>query len=539
MLRILRLKNIVLVESAEIFFYPGLNVLSGETGSGKSAIMNALSLIAGERSDPNIIRHGAEKGVIEALFDISELPQLLPILEEAGIDVDNSELIIKREISITGKSRAFINNQMAQISLLRLIGKDLFEIVGQHANQKLRSLDNHRQILDIYGELQEDVAQFSKSWSEENALRSQLTTLLNTEAERLREIEVRRMEIEELSEANVKEGEEEEIFSEYSRLSSSEELAQKVNEIIDTFDGDPPILSLLSRQRLLFEQLQRIDPSLSDTTQTFENALVELQEVAHTLRNYASRIEFDPLKAEKINDRLTLINRLKRKYGQDLQHYLESSQKQLTLLENADNTIEDLRNKLSQIQEHNQNLSSKLTSQRDLAARGLEKAIKEELHSLNMPKAEFDIELSAQPRNRFGDDCIEFFLRPNFGEKHVSIKDCASGGETSRVLLALQTILAGKENMPTLVFDEIDANIGGETASIVGEKLKKIGINHQVLCITHFAQVATCAHVHLQISKQEIEGRTVTLIKNLEHSEREIELSRMQGRGQLSEAPEK
>lgn len=537
MLRILRLKNIVLVESAEIFFYPGLNVLSGETGSGKSAIMNALSLIAGERSDPNLIRHGAEKGVIEALFDISEIPQLLPILEEAGIDLDhNSELIIKREISLTGKSRAFINNQMAQMSLLRAIGKDLFEIVGQHANQKLRSLDNHRQILDIYGELQEDVAGYSKSWNEENVLRNQLTTLLNTEAERLREIEVHRMEIEELSEANVKEGEEEEIFAEYSRLSSSEELAQKVNEIIETFDGDPPILSLLSRQRLLFEQLQRIDPSLSDTAQTYENALVELQEVAHTLRNYSSRIEFDPLKAEKINDRLTLINRLKRKYGQDLQHYLLTSQKQLTLLENADDTIEDLRNKLSQLQEHNQNLCSKLTSQRDLAARGLEKAIKEELHSLNMPKAEFEIELSAQTRNRFGDDCIEFFLRPNLGEKHVSIKECASGGEISRVLLALQTILAGKENMPTLVFDEIDANIGGETASIVGEKLKKIGSNHQVLCITHFAQVAKCAHYHLQISKQEIEGRTVTLIKNLEHSERELELSRMQGRAQLSDA---
>ena len=468
---------------------------------------------------------------MEALFDIKDESDLLSLLSDSGIDCEpNSELIIRREIHISGKNRAFINNQMAQITLLRRVGSLLFEIVGQHANQKLLSLDCQRQILDTFGGLVQEAAAFSKSWSEENNVRKTLETLVNTEAQRLREIETCRLEIEELLEANIKEGEEEELFAEYSFLSNSEELIQKVSEITHALDGErPAILSLLNRQKILFEQLKRLDPSLTDTAQTFENALLELQEVAHTLRNYQSRIEQDPARLTKINERLTLINHLKRKYGQNVQAYLTNAQTKLAHLENADNDIDALKHQLTQLQEQNQRLCAHLTSQRDHVGKSLEKAMIVQLQALNMTKAEFEVELSAQPHNRYGNDKIEFFLIPNVGEKRISIKDCASGGELSRLMLALQTLLAGKEKIPTLIFDEIDSNIGGETASIVGEKLKEIGLKHQILCITHFPQVAKCAQHHLQISKQEKEGRTVTTVKSLEGQARQRELTRMLG----------
>jgi len=534
MLKLLRILNIILIESAEISFKKGLNVLSGETGSGKSAIIDALKLIAGERAEISLIRKGAEKGTVEAAFEIENLPHLQTLLDASGIEHENKEeLIIRREITLSGKSRAFINNQLVQQGLLRKVGENLLNFVGQHANQRLFSLEYHRYIVDLFGELEDPVKAFSLSWEKENRLRRQLEELQRSEAQRLRDIEVCRMELEELDQANLQEGEDEELFTEYSRLSHSKELAQKAYEITHTLSGDKnPILAIMGRQKSHFDHLQRLDPSLSETAKSFEAALIELEEVAYSLRNYQSRIEHSPEKIEMLNERLTLINRLKRKYGQslsDIHTYQKQSQAKLDSLLNADNQIEGIKTELACLEAQNNLLASNLTEKRKAASKLLEIAMVNRLKALNMPKVDFQIGITPQKRNASGQDTIEFFLIPNIGEHRIPIRDGASGGELSRLLLALHAILAGKEQTPCLIFDEIDGNIGGKTALIIGEKLKEISELHQVLCITHFPQVASQALHHIQISKQECNGRTLTHIKTLDKELRQQELKRMIG----------
>lgn len=537
MLKHLRISNIVLVESAEIPFEEGFNVLSGETGAGKSAILHALNLVTGERSDATLVRHGAEKGVVEATFDIDKMPQLRALLESSGIDhADGEELIVRREISsASSKSRAFVNNQQAQLGLLKQLSNILMDIVGQHVNRKLLTTENHREVLDLYGDLEAETAAVSRAWSEEQALRMRLEELQSGESQRLRNIEVCEMELEELQQANLKDGEEEDLFAEYTLLSNSEELSAKVHEVSQVLSGErqASVLPMLIRHKQALEQLHRIDPAFADALQSYESALVELQEIAQMLRQYQGRIEHNPARLEEVNERLTLINRLKKKFGTtvaDIKAYQEKAEKRLHQLQNADNEIEELKNKLKAVSEGNDKLCKQLTGHRKEAAAKLDKAITKELRSLNMSKATFTCQITSQERNRHGDDRVEFFFCPNVGEKQISVKDCASGGELSRIMLALQALLAGKERTPSLIFDEIDANIGGETAVVVGEKLKQIGRKHQVLCITHFPQVAKQADHHLQISKHEQGGRTRTTVRLLDATSRENELLRMSGR---------
>lgn len=534
MLKQLRIHNLVLVESAEINFQGGLNVLSGETGSGKSAIMNALNLITGERADVGLIRRDADKGIVEALFDVDKIPSIHRLLEESGIDHDRHEdLILRREISISGKSRALINNQLVQQALLRKVCAFLLDIVGQHANQKLLSTDAHRTILDLFGDLKSELSDFAKKWSEENALRSELEQLIQSESQRLREIEVCSMELEELQEAKLKEGEDEELFGEYTLLSNSEELASKVNEILQGLAGEKSAaLTVLNKQKQAFEALVRIDPCLAEAHKAFQNAYIELQEISYSLRNYQAHIEYNPERIASVNERLSLISRLKRKYGssmKEIQAYQTKTQERLEILQNADAQIADLRLQLGHIENQNNTTCLRLNQLRVHCSQKFEKALVKQLRALNMPKVEFHVEITSQKRNRFGDDHIEFYLTPNVGEHRIPIKECASGGELSRIMLALQTLLAGKEQIPTMIFDEIDANIGGETAVIVGEKLREIGSKHQVLCITHFHQVAKHASHHLQIAKKEKNGRTITSVKALNDEERQLEFARMLG----------
>jgi DNA repair protein RecN (Recombination protein N) len=534
MLKHLHIQNIILVENAHVPFNAGFNVISGETGSGKSAIMDGLSLVIGERADTSIIRRGCEKGAVEAIFDIDQIKPICSLLAEAGIDHEiGQELIIRREIYSNGKSRAFINNQLAQITLLKKLGSYLVQIVGQHANQGLFSLDYHRDVLDLYGVLKPSVELFKQSFEMENAMRQELNALVQSEAQRLREIDLCQMELEELEEAALKEGEDEELFAEYTLLVNGEEIAQKVRDITQALSGErQSLIAALNRQKANLESLTQLDPHLEETASAFNNSLLEIQEVSHTLTRYQSRLHHDHERLAFVNERLTLINKLKRKYGSlvtEIQEYQKQLKERLKKLENADTQIEELQIQLAQAEAHTNQLAQTLTEKRCQTAQRLQVNLTQQLRSLNMPKAEFIVRASSQKRNATGDDRIEFFLVPNIGEHEIALKEGASGGEISRVMLALQTLLAGKEQTPTLIFDEVDANIGGETASIVGDKLTEIAAQHQIVCITHFPQVASQAHHHLQISKQEKEGRTVTLVRVLDAQSRQEELARMMG----------
>lgn len=534
MLKHLHIQNIILVEQAQIPFDMGLNIITGETGSGKSAIMHSLSLAIGERADSSLIRKGCEKGFVEAVFDIDHYPHLLAYLAEAGIEHEiGQELIIRREISLSGKGRLFINHQSAQLNLLRHIGAHLVQVVGQHANQRLYSLDYQREIVDLYGELKGLLKNYQIYFEQENKLRHELETLIQQESQRLREIDICQRELAELEEACLKEGEEEELFSEYTLLAHANELSEKVHEINQALSGErQAILTNLNRQKVLFDSIVQFDPLLAEISTSFQNALLELQEVSHTLRHYQSRIPHNPERLIFINERLALINRLKRRYGNSIaaiQLYYEQTKKKLIQLENADIQIEDMRVQLQAVGETVNQLANELTTKRQQVAEQLQQALTQQLGSLNMSKAEFIIDLTRQKRTSTGDDKVEFYLRPNIGEHKIALKEGASGGEISRVLLAIQTLLAGKELTPVLIFDEVDANIGGETATIIGDKLKEISQQHQVICITHFSQVAIQAHHHLQISKQEKDGRTITFIQQLDFASRQRELERMIG----------
>ncbi|CAF23401.1 DNA repair protein RecN [Candidatus Protochlamydia amoebophila] len=538
MLKQLRIQNIILVENADISFSSGLNILTGETGSGKSAIMHGLSLAIGERVDTSLIRKGCDKGIVEAIFDIDRL-DLNNLLEEGGIDHEShQDLIIRREIAITGKNRIFINNQSAQASFLRKLGSQIVQIVGQRANQNLFNLDYHREVLDIYGGLSPFLQRYKESYVYENELKKRLDLLIQQDAHRMREIDICKSEWEELEEAQLKSGEDEELFTEYAILFNSEELSEKTREINQALTGEKvSILAILNRQKQNLESLSHFDPILKEVEQSLQSVFLELQEISHTLRHYQNKLNHNPERLQIVNERLSLLNRLKRKYGgtiDEVIHYQQEIKQKLYRLENTDIEIEELKIELQQVQTDTNNLARTLSEKRVLLARQLQTALSTQLHSLNMPKAEFKVIIEPQKRTLIGDDKIEFFLQPNVGEHQIALKDGASGGEISRVLLALQTILAGKEKILTLIFDEVDANIGGETASIVGDKLKEIGKQHQVICITHFPQVASLADHHLQISKVEKDGRTLTQVQKLDKISCQQELARMAGQKSLA-----
>lgn len=535
MLKRLHIHNIILVEKATIEFEDGFNVLSGETGSGKSAILEALRLLLGDRADAGIIRRGCEKGSVEATFDVNTQSKVITLLDQAGIELEASgDLIIRREITHSGKSRALINHQMAQLSLLKKVGACLIDTMGQYASQRLLNLENHRGMLDLYADLETDLAAFSRSWLHEGAIKKEIEDLMNSESQRLRDIEVCKRELEELEEANLKEGEEEDLFAEFTILNHADELSHQVGDIVMTLSGDRQgVLQSLKRQVLHFDNIIKLDAGLTETAASFQNAFLELQEIAYSLDRYLARIERNPQRLTFLNDRLSVLHKLKRKYGpttSDIHTYIKNTEVRLQYLEGADFKIDELRLQLETLSKQNDFLAAEISLKRKEAGKRLEKELVEQLRSLNMPKVDCEIEITSQRRSVHGDDRVEFYLCPNIGEHRIPIRECASGGELSRLLLALQTLLAGKGDIPTLVFDEIDSNIGGATATIVGEKLNEIGRKHQVLCITHFPQVARCAHHHLQISKREVEGRTLTYIEVLDVASRQTELARMNGK---------
>ncbi len=527
MLRELRIENLILVESARIEFESGFNVLTGETGSGKSAVMGALRLIVGERADPQWIRRGAAKGVVEALFDTPGDSPVADILEGAGIPVDEAGLVIRREVGI--RSRAFVNNQVATLHLLKALQPHLIHLVDQHANHSLLAKDAHRALVDIYGDCAPLLTDFRCALEMEKALVGELAELKGREAERIRELGVCRMEVAELEEANLQEGEEEELFQEFSVLSNAETLAALSKQLTGITSAT---LSQLRNARGPLAQLAELDPSQEELRKSVESVALELEEVGYTLRNYGTGLNFNRDRLSFLDERLALINRMKRKYGESLEaieRYQQNRQARVEELESADDRIEELEESLQGVRQATEEAAAALTERRTSAALELQEQLTAEVRPLNMPNAELRIAVSTVARSIKGDDQVTFQLAPNVGERFVALGEGVSGGEIARVMLALKTVLAGKEQVGTLVFDELDANIGGETASVVGEKLAAISEKHQLLCITHFAQVAASAGHHLRICKEEQEGRTCTLVVPLDRATREQELVRMLG----------
>lgn len=530
MLQTLHIQNLILIESAEIVFSAGFNVLSGETGAGKSAVLAALALVAGGRSDSSLVRAGAERAIVEAVFHPADQQKIVDLFEGTDIELEKGSLCLRRELTASGRSRAFINDQLISLALLKSIGERLVELIGQHASQHLRDLESHRTLVDLFGDLEPLVSRYARAWKEENRLHGEKELLVRQETERIRDTEILALQLEELEVADLKEGEEEELFQEYTKLHHVQDLllgAERLSQVI----GEEALPALM-QEKQLFQQLSKLDVSLKENEEAYQRLLVELQEIRYGLDHYVGRLEQNPQRLSWLNERLALISRLKKKYGptfDELVEYRTQVKEKVCRLQGAEARLEQLESELKKAELETRQLALELTAKRVDIAKKLEKALTIQLRALNMPKVFVEFRLTTQKRTQSGEDAVEIFFMPNVGERLLPLKECGSGGELSRFMLALRAVLASKAGVGTLIFDEIDANIGGETASVVARKLAELGGSLQLLCITHFPQVARFAATHLQIVKEEREGRTRTLVHVLEGERRERELQRMAG----------
>ncbi|MFA7405732.1 MAG: DNA repair protein RecN [Pelobacteraceae bacterium] len=530
MLTDLTIKNVAIIDALQIAFKPGLTVLTGETGAGKSIIIDAVGLIMGNRASSDLIRSGEEEAVVEALFDISALPDVKQQLSEAGFDAAD-ELLIKRSLSRNGKNRIFINGGMATLALLVEIAPRLINIYGQHDSQTLLKPENHLRLLDSYADSGGKRQEFTNLFNRLASVRDLLAGLEHAEREAERRLDLLSYQSEEIATAGLKTGEEERLEEQRQLLASAEKLGGTSSEAFDRlYGGDGALLGQLRRISSSIAELSAIDHSLQDTAASLEGAYLQLEDAAITLRDYASRIESDPAALQQIDDRLDQIGRLKKKYAPTVEEILaykagiDAELEQLHGREQSRHTLETERDQLA---DELKKLGGELTVVRIDAATKLKHALENEAHQLAMKGAIIEpaLESLVEPRSS-GFERVEFLFSPNPGEIPRPLIRIASGGELSRLMLAIKQVLPDSD-VPTLVFDEVDTGIGGATSELVGRKLKNVAAGQQVLCITHLPQVAVFADQQLRVEKLITDGRTTTRVVELDKNERTREVARM------------
>lgn len=532
MLTDLSITNVAIIDSLRLTFRPGLTVLTGETGAGKSIIIDAVGLIMGGRASADLIRSGEDEAVVEALFDVSTQSDLVAFLTESGFECDD-ELLIKRSISRAGKNRIFINGAMATLSLLSDISRSLINIYGQHESQTLLRPENQLLLLDAFAGVAALRAQFSGLFAELQSVRDRLELLDQQEREIARKLDLLSFQSDEITAAALKSGEEEELDEQRQLLANAGRLGGVSAEAFDQlYGGDGALLGQLRRIGSSIRELASIDHSLAEPAASLESCYLQLEDTAITLRNYASRIEADPLSLQRTEDRLDQIGRLKRKYGAtiaDILAFKQQVDEELDLIRGHAQDRRQLEEKRDRQEGELRSLGAELSSRRTSAAAALQQALETEVHQLAMKNAVIEAALTplTEPRST-GYERVELLFSPNPGELPRPLAKIASGGELSRLMLAFKQVLP-EGDVPSLVFDEVDAGIGGATSDIVGRKLKKVAARQQVLCITHLPQVAVFADHHLRVEKRIDHGRTQTVVAELDEISRTEEISRMLG----------
>jgi DNA repair protein RecN (Recombination protein N) len=544
----LRVENYAVIDSLAVEFASGLNLLTGETGAGKSILIDALSLLLGDKASTETIRHGAEKAVVSGVFEVDEAG-LRKTLEENGIEPEGSHIIVKREIAAGGKGRVFVNNQPATVTLLRQLAPALAAIHAQ--NETILAFDGPARLslLDAYAGIDgHDLAGKHAAWA---AIRGRIAEFERDEQDRLRMADLWSFQKKEIESARLQPGEDVKLETEKRVLANAEKLygaAQAAYELM--YEADSSVLANLSAARKHLEELARFDPGFQDTLASIASAKTAIEDASATARDYAESIDASPERLAEVEDRLALIDRLKRKYGSTVDEivaYGEEVARKLNELENREDVLRELKKQLEVAAAAYVATAQAISKRRYAVAKDLQRVVEAEINELAM-KAQFKIEITGSDEpatwNASGFDSVAYLISPNPGEPLRPVEKIASGGELSRVMLALKaTVETGKKSKATegrpaqrtLVFDEIDTGIGGRAAEAVGKKLKALARSNQVLCITHLPQIASFADHHYLIEKRETAGRARTMVRPLSSVERTEEIARMLSGAKLTE----
>lgn len=536
MLTKLILKNLILVESSEIPFTSGFNVISGETGAGKTALIEGVSLVLGERADHSTIRTGCEMAQVQAIFECANDSPIFSILHDASITCFPEEpLIIQRDLLKSGKTKAWINQQPVSLSLLQQLAPYLIDHVGQHAHVHLKEHEFQRQLLDLFAVLEKELFSYCELLQSTKEIQKSLDQLLDFEQKSVQLHKQLFEQQEEIAQADLKDNEDESLFQEYQKLTHAVELKTYTQELLALLKQR--LLPFMQQFQKTLDKLLKLDTAQEKNKGEFNEAFFRLEELHFELNRYFTSLDDHPQRMQFVEERLKLVEDLKKKYRKSvgellsLQHELENELKKIDSLEDS---IKQTKQEHLMLQSQLDSACSLLSDKRKEAAALLESLVTTLLKQLNMAHAEVKIKVQPTPRSQNGQDEIQFWMKANKGESLYLLKDTASGGELARLLLALKVTLAQKNPSSTLIFDEIDSNVGGETARIIGEKLKDLGKCRQVICITHFPQVANFADHHIRVYKVEKQERTVAIIEALDHKGKKKELMRMLGGKELT-----
>ena len=543
MLLELRIKNFAIIDELDLSFSKGFNILTGETGAGKSIILNAVQLLLGDRASEELIRSSEEEASVEALFDISGNREVKGRIQEKGqrrsCAEEGDSLLVRRVISRSGRGKAFINGNLATLGMLSEIGEELLSIYGQHEHQSLQRVDTHIDILDEFGGLMELREEFQILFQRLTALSQELERIRAEKERREKERELMAFQSKEIEKAGIRIGEEETLKEEKRVLAHAKKLtdfAHSSEEVLYSTEG-----SAIERIQSVLHQgkeMATIDPSLSTIFRNLDGALIQLEEVALALRDYSKRIEVNPGRLEEIENRLEEIDRLKRKYGSseaDILRFKEKVDGTLNSFTSDEERLSRLEGEIGPLREEMTQRAQKLSRERKRVASELKRSVEKELATLGMRKTTFQVRIDDQALSNRGKDRIEFLISPNIGEEVKPLAKIASGGELSRIMLAMKRILAIIGGRQVLVFDEVDAGIGGAIAEVVGRKLRELSKHHQVICVTHLPQIACFAERHHSVKKEVKSGRTVTVVDPLEKEARVEEIARMLGGVKVTE----
>jgi DNA repair protein RecN (Recombination protein N) len=545
MLKSLRIKHYAIIDDLDIEFYPGLNVLTGATGAGKSIIVGAVNLVLGERATTEMVRTGADEATIEGIFEIEKRDAFTRLLASLGIPLDENILIIRREVFSKGASRCFINDKQVTLTNSKLIGDRLADLHGQHQHQSLLNVSNHLEYLDNFGVLNQLQEEVSLIYFQLKSKIKELTEIQKHEKENQEKKQLYGFQVNEIERANLRLGEDEKLLEERKILDNIEILHQILSSAYkELYDSENSVSQRLSFSKKEIEKASQIDPKFKDHTQALDTSLIQISDISRFLEKYLIGLEFDPQRLEEIRERLNLINSLKKRYGSKITEilaYAKELRNKLDLFENLSERVDSLMKEIETLTETLKAKALFLSNKRKEKGEELAKKMKRELSFLGMEKTEFEVKISYKEDenglikldgkryyvDEKGMDYAEFFVSPNPGEELKPLAKIASGGEISRIMLGLKSILAKSDQIPTMIFDEVDVGIGGEVADSVGKRLQSLSSNHQIICITHLQQIASFAHHHFKVFKETEKQRTVTKIKELNEKEREKEIARM------------